>query len=165
MILFFQLLADTDMQWRLTRVFVCRCCDNRLWTQIDLSRQRSITPPMLSSIIRRQPVSLNLGYTNISKKQLMWLINRLQGRSCSWSRVLMWSTVPEKEEKSSRAQIYIQLFSRWEVLWADEWKKRNPQKKKKIDENGKTEHFDQSRVWCTNEGHNDFKCVIWYTHF
>ncbi|KTG35061.1 hypothetical protein cypCar_00030958 [Cyprinus carpio] len=62
---------------------VCRtwsrwCCDNRLWTQIDLSRQRSITPPMLSSIIRRQPVSLNLGYTNISKKQLMWLINRLQ---------------------------------------------------------------------------------------
>lgn len=34
---------------------------------------------MLSGIIRRQPVSLNLGYTNISKKQLMWLINRLQG--------------------------------------------------------------------------------------
>ncbi|KAG7234933.1 hypothetical protein INR49_003574, partial [Caranx melampygus] len=63
---------------------VCRtwsrwCCDKRLWTQIDLSRQRSITPPMLSGIIRRQPVSLNLGYTNISKKQLMWLINRLQG--------------------------------------------------------------------------------------
>lgn len=56
-----------------------RCCDKRLWTQIDLSRQRSITPPMLSGIIRRQPVSLNLGYTNISKKQLMWLINRLQG--------------------------------------------------------------------------------------
>ncbi|XP_067267995.1 F-box/LRR-repeat protein 19 isoform X1 [Chanodichthys erythropterus] len=77
---------------------VCRtwsrwCCDKRLWTQIDLSRQRSITPPMLSSIIRRQPVSLNLGYTNISKKQLMWLINRLQGllelnvAGCPWSSV------------------------------------------------------------------------------
>ncbi|CAM4630204.1 unnamed protein product [Leuciscus chuanchicus] len=77
---------------------VCRtwsrwCCDKRLWTQIDLSRQRSITPPMLSSIIRRQPVSLNLGFTNISKKQLMWLINRLQGllelnvAGCSWSSV------------------------------------------------------------------------------
>uniref|UniRef100_A0A671PGM0 F-box/LRR-repeat protein 19-like n=1 Tax=Sinocyclocheilus anshuiensis TaxID=1608454 RepID=A0A671PGM0_9TELE len=77
---------------------VCRtwsrwCCDKRLWTQIDLSRQRSITPPMLSSIIRRQPVCLNLGYTNISKKQLMWLINRLQGllelnvAGCSWSSV------------------------------------------------------------------------------
>ncbi|XP_052389524.1 F-box/LRR-repeat protein 19 isoform X5 [Carassius gibelio] len=77
---------------------VCRtwsrwCCDHRLWTQIDLSHQRSITPPMLSSIIRRQPVSLNLGYTNISKKQLMWLINRLQGllelnvAGCSWASV------------------------------------------------------------------------------
>ncbi|CAB1431204.1 unnamed protein product [Pleuronectes platessa] len=74
---------------------VCRtwsrwCCDKRLWTQIDLSHQRSITPPMLSGIIRRQPVSLNLGYTNISKKQLMWLINRLQGLlelnvcGCAW---------------------------------------------------------------------------------
>lgn len=62
-----------------------RCCDKRLWTQIDLSRQRSITPPMLSGIIRRQPVSLNLGYTNISKKQLMWLINRLQGDGAATS--------------------------------------------------------------------------------
>lgn len=77
---------------------VCRtwsrwCCDKRLWTQIDLSRQRSITPSMLSGIIRRQPVSLNLGCTNISKKQLMWLINRLQGllelnvSGCPWPAV------------------------------------------------------------------------------
>uniref|UniRef100_A0A8C2ZMU7 Zgc:158376 n=1 Tax=Cyclopterus lumpus TaxID=8103 RepID=A0A8C2ZMU7_CYCLU len=77
---------------------VCRtwsrwCCDKRLWTQIDLSRQRSITPPMLSGIIRRQPVSLNLGSTNISKKQLMWLINRLPGllelnvSGCPWPAV------------------------------------------------------------------------------
>ncbi|XP_028840942.1 F-box/LRR-repeat protein 19 isoform X2 [Denticeps clupeoides] len=77
---------------------VCRtwsrwCCDKRLWTRIDLSRQRSITPPILSGVIRRQPVSLNLGYTNISKKQLMWLINRLQGllelnvSGCPWSSV------------------------------------------------------------------------------
>lgn len=58
-----------------------RCCDKRLWTRIDLSRQRSVTPPMLSGVIRRQPVSLSLGSTNISKKQLMWLINRLQGEN------------------------------------------------------------------------------------
>ncbi|XP_077475898.1 F-box/LRR-repeat protein 19 [Stigmatopora argus] len=61
---------------------VCRtwsrwCCDKHLWGQIDLSRQRSITPPMLSGIIRRQPVSLDLGYTNLSKKQLLWLLSRL----------------------------------------------------------------------------------------
>lgn len=58
-----------------------RCCDKRLWTRIDLSRQRSVTPPMLSGVVRRQPVSLSLGSTNISKKQLMWLINRLQGET------------------------------------------------------------------------------------
>lgn len=46
---------------------------------MDLSGQRCITPPILSGIIRRQPVSLNLGFTNISKKQLMWLLSRLQG--------------------------------------------------------------------------------------
>lgn len=68
-----------------------RCCDKRLWTQIDLSRQRSITPPMLSGIIRRQPVSLNLGYTNISKKQLMWLINRLQGACNTSCPPVSWS--------------------------------------------------------------------------
>ncbi|XP_033853142.3 F-box/LRR-repeat protein 19-like isoform X2 [Acipenser ruthenus] len=77
---------------------VCRtwsrwCCDKRLWTKIDLSRRKSITPPMLSGIIRRQPVTLDLGWTTISKKQLMWLINRLQGlkelilSGCSWSSV------------------------------------------------------------------------------
>ncbi|XP_061740726.1 F-box/LRR-repeat protein 19-like isoform X1 [Nerophis ophidion] len=86
---------------------VCRtwsrwCCDKRLWRQIDVSRQRSITPPMLSGIIRRQPVSLNLGFTNISKKQLMWLISRLPGllelnvAGCAWSVVsaLCQSTCP-----------------------------------------------------------------------
>lgn len=35
---------------------------------------------MLSGIIRRQPVTLDLSWTNISKKQLSWLINRLPGK-------------------------------------------------------------------------------------
>ena len=56
-----------------------RCCDKRLWTKIDLNRCTSITPLMLSGVIRRQPVYLDLSWTNISKKQLSWLINRLPG--------------------------------------------------------------------------------------
>uniref|UniRef100_A0AAV2KM26 Uncharacterized protein n=1 Tax=Knipowitschia caucasica TaxID=637954 RepID=A0AAV2KM26_KNICA len=72
---------------------VCRCCDKRLWSHIDLSRQRSITAPMLSGIIRRQPVSLNLGSTNISKKQLMWLLNRLQGLEQLFLPGCLWSSV------------------------------------------------------------------------
>ncbi|KAF0033498.1 hypothetical protein F2P81_013564 [Scophthalmus maximus] len=69
------------------------CCDKRLWTKIDLNRCTSITPLMLSGIIRRQPGSLDLSWTNISKKQLSWLINRLPGlrvlklSGCSWAAV------------------------------------------------------------------------------
>ncbi|KAF7694804.1 lysine (K)-specific demethylase 2Ba isoform X2 [Silurus meridionalis] len=77
---------------------VCRtwnrwCCDKRLWTKINLSRCKSITPLMLSGIIRRQPMMLDLSWTNISKKQLSWLINRLPGlrvlilSGCSWAAV------------------------------------------------------------------------------
>ncbi|XP_078410324.1 lysine (K)-specific demethylase 2Bb isoform X14 [Cetorhinus maximus] len=69
------------------------CCDKRLWTKIDLNRCKSITPLMLSGIIRRQPVILDLSWTNISKKQLTWLINRLPGlkdlvvSGCSWAAI------------------------------------------------------------------------------
>ncbi|EGW13816.1 Lysine-specific demethylase 2B [Cricetulus griseus] len=77
---------------------VCRtwnrwCCDKELWTRIDLNHCKPITPQMLSGIIRRQPVSLDLSWTNISKKQLSWLINRLPGlrdlalSGCSWIAV------------------------------------------------------------------------------
>nr|XP_043868142.1 lysine-specific demethylase 2B isoform X1 [Solea senegalensis] len=77
---------------------VCRtwnrwCCDKRLWKHINLNRCKSITPLMLSGIIRRQPLALDLSWTNISKKQLSWLINRLPGlrvlllSGCSWVAV------------------------------------------------------------------------------
>lgn len=59
--------------------FCYRCCDKRLWTKIDLSRCKAIVPQALSVIIKRQPVSLDLSWTNISKKQLTWLVNRLPG--------------------------------------------------------------------------------------
>ncbi|XP_063066864.1 lysine (K)-specific demethylase 2Bb [Engraulis encrasicolus] len=69
------------------------CCDKRLWARIDLSRCKSISPLMLSGIVRRQPATLDLSWTNISKKQLSWLINRLPGlrelrlAGCSWAAV------------------------------------------------------------------------------
>ncbi|XP_031711827.1 lysine (K)-specific demethylase 2Bb isoform X2 [Anarrhichthys ocellatus] len=77
---------------------VCRtwnrwCCDKRLWKHVNLNRCKSITPLMLSGIIRRQPAALDLSWTNISKKQLSWLINRLPGlrvlllSGCSWVAV------------------------------------------------------------------------------
>lgn len=69
------------------------CLDKRLWSRIDLSIMRTITPPALTGIIKRQPVTLDLSWTNISKKQLSWLIGRLSGlkdlvlSGCSWSSI------------------------------------------------------------------------------
>ncbi|KAK7138307.1 hypothetical protein R3I94_013816 [Phoxinus phoxinus] len=88
----------------LTRAELCVCmavckswykwgCDKRLWTRISLSRCRSISPQALTGIIKRQPVTLDLSWANISKKQLSWLINRLPGlkdlvlSGCNWTSV------------------------------------------------------------------------------
>ncbi|XP_054710519.1 lysine-specific demethylase 2A-like [Uloborus diversus] len=61
--------------------FVCKrwnrwSCDPRLWTVMDLTR-RKITANTLIGIVRRQPVTLNLSWTNLSRRQLAWLIARL----------------------------------------------------------------------------------------
>nr|XP_006819064.1 PREDICTED: LOW QUALITY PROTEIN: lysine-specific demethylase 2A-like [Saccoglossus kowalevskii] len=75
------------------------CCDKRLWNRLDLTRIAPITPSAMSGIIRRQPTSLDLGYTNISKKQLSWLVNRLPSlkelglAGCSWSAVSALCTI------------------------------------------------------------------------
>ncbi|KAM4707319.1 lysine-specific demethylase 2B isoform 2-T2 [Discoglossus pictus] len=84
---------DLCICMRICRTWNRWCCDKRLWTQIDLNRCKSVTPLMLSGIIRRQPVSLDLSWTNISKKQLSWLMNRLPAlrnlnlSGCSWIAV------------------------------------------------------------------------------
>lgn len=69
-------------------MFICsvrRCLDKRLWARIDLSIKRTVTPQALTGIIKRQPVTLDLSWTNISKKQLNWLVGRLPGTSY-WNR-------------------------------------------------------------------------------
>ncbi|KAM9794094.1 lysine-specific demethylase 2B-like isoform X3 [Syngnathus typhle] len=86
-------LKDLCVCMRVCRTWNRWCCDKRLWKRINLNRCKSITPLMLSGIIRRQPVALDLSWTNISKKQLSWLINRLPGlrvlllSGCSWVAV------------------------------------------------------------------------------
>lgn len=74
----FQFLSVTDL---LSCQLVCKTwnrwsVDPRLWTVMDLTR-RKITAGALVGIVRRQPVTLNLSWTNLSRRQLTWLIARL----------------------------------------------------------------------------------------
>ena len=60
---------------------VCRtwnrwCLDSRLWRVVDLSRRR-ITKQHLIGVVLRQPLRLDLGWTNVSRRQLSWLVSRL----------------------------------------------------------------------------------------
>ncbi|KAM8924457.1 lysine-specific demethylase 2A isoform 2-T2 [Pelodytes ibericus] len=108
----------------LTRKELCVCmrvcktwykwgCDKRLWARIDVSRCKSLEPQALSGIIKRQPVRLDLSWTTVSKKQLMWLVNRLPGlkdlmlAGCSWSAVSALS--------SSSCPLLRTLDLRWTV--------------------------------------------------
>ncbi len=50
--------------------------DRRLWASINLSRCR-IKKDHLVGVVRRQPMRLDLSFTNISRKQLTWLVARL----------------------------------------------------------------------------------------
>lgn len=76
---------------------VCRAwsrytIDPTLWRRLDLSHVQ-LTPAHLTGITRRQPVRLTLNWTNVTKRQLAWLLTRLpQLRSlslqgCTWSGV------------------------------------------------------------------------------
>uniref|UniRef100_A0A8C1R2S6 [histone H3]-dimethyl-L-lysine(36) demethylase n=1 Tax=Cyprinus carpio TaxID=7962 RepID=A0A8C1R2S6_CYPCA len=75
----FRYLGRTDMAvcMRVCKAWYKWCCDKRLWTHIDLSRCRALSPQALSAIIKRQPVTVDLSWTPVSKKQIAWLIHHL----------------------------------------------------------------------------------------
>uniref|UniRef100_A0A8C7M796 [histone H3]-dimethyl-L-lysine(36) demethylase n=1 Tax=Oncorhynchus kisutch TaxID=8019 RepID=A0A8C7M796_ONCKI len=73
-------------------------CDKRLWSGVDVSRCPSLSSQALQGIIKRQPTSLDLSWTPVSKKQITLLIHRLPGlkelmiAGCSWSSMSALST-------------------------------------------------------------------------
>uniref|UniRef100_A0A672QHM2 [histone H3]-dimethyl-L-lysine(36) demethylase n=1 Tax=Sinocyclocheilus grahami TaxID=75366 RepID=A0A672QHM2_SINGR len=69
--------TDLAVGMRVCKAWYKWCCDKRFWTQIDLSRCRALSPQALSAIIKRQPVTLDLSWTPVSKKQIAWLIHHL----------------------------------------------------------------------------------------
>ena len=62
-------------------MLVCRtwnqwCLDKVLWHEINVAN-KPVTSSILSGIVRRQPSRINLSSTNISGKQIEWLLKRL----------------------------------------------------------------------------------------
>lgn len=68
---------DLAVCMRVCKAWYKWCYDKRLWIQIDLSRCRALSPQALSAIIKQQPVTLDLSWTPVSKKQIAWLIHHL----------------------------------------------------------------------------------------
>uniref|UniRef100_A0A8C6KR59 CXXC-type domain-containing protein n=1 Tax=Nothobranchius furzeri TaxID=105023 RepID=A0A8C6KR59_NOTFU len=54
-------------------------CDKRLWSHIDVSRCSPLSNQALAGIVKRQPVSLDLSWTPLARRQLNCLLTRLSG--------------------------------------------------------------------------------------
>uniref|UniRef100_A0A8B9KCU1 [histone H3]-dimethyl-L-lysine(36) demethylase n=1 Tax=Astyanax mexicanus TaxID=7994 RepID=A0A8B9KCU1_ASTMX len=77
----FRYLSRTELAvcMRVCKAWYKWSFDKRLWNRIDLSRCRSVSAQALSAIIKRQPVTLDLSWTPVSKKQITWLVHHLPG--------------------------------------------------------------------------------------
>ena len=77
--------------------FLRLCGSPKYWLDINLTGKR-IKPAALQCLVRRSPKSLNLSQTNISYRQLLWLLERSPGLrklflvGCSWSAVAALAT-------------------------------------------------------------------------
>ncbi|XP_078081249.1 lysine-specific demethylase 2B-like isoform X3 [Mustelus asterias] len=124
------------------------CCDKRLWTTINLSGCISITPTMLSGIIRRQPIILDLSWTNISKKQLSWLINKLQNLKILALAGCIWSAI------SALCTANCPLLRMLDLRWAEDLK--DPQMKELLSPPTDCrvgQNHNQSKLWNLTEFH------------
>ena len=68
--------------WAVTQsglVVLCRSCDKRLWSHLDVSRCSPLSNQALAGIVKRQPTSLDLSWTPLAKRQLNCLLTRLPG--------------------------------------------------------------------------------------
>uniref|UniRef100_T1JN42 [histone H3]-dimethyl-L-lysine(36) demethylase n=1 Tax=Strigamia maritima TaxID=126957 RepID=T1JN42_STRMM len=68
--------SDLSRCMRVCREWSKWCLESRLWQHIDLTGGK-ITAAHLAGLVRRQPRSLVLAHTNLSKKLLAWLLCRL----------------------------------------------------------------------------------------
>lgn len=75
------ILQKLDRKDIMNCMLVCRLwnswtMDPSLWEELDISGHR-VNSNVLLGIVRRQPLALNLSWTNINHRQMTWLIARL----------------------------------------------------------------------------------------
>lgn len=68
---------------------LCRSCDKRLWSHIDVSRCSPLSNQALAGIIKRHPTSLDLSWTPLAMRQLNCLLTRLPGTN-RHKRTSLW---------------------------------------------------------------------------
>ncbi|XP_046386449.1 jmjC domain-containing histone demethylation protein 1-like isoform X1 [Ischnura elegans] len=96
---------------RLSSGDLCRCMrvcrawnrwsiEPRFWRSIDLSHRSGVTAEALSGVVRRQPECLCLDWSEVGKRQLVWLLGRLPKlrelslQGCPWGAVAALRSAP-----------------------------------------------------------------------
>ncbi len=77
----FQHLTQKDICrcMRVCKVWNRWCCDPVLWRCISIAKMSPIPATALRGLVLRQPRSLDLNWTNISRQHTTWLLSRLPG--------------------------------------------------------------------------------------
>lgn len=86
--------------------------DPVLWKYLNFSHKK-ITAKTLMATVQRQPVSLNLSWTNISKHQLSWLVARLLQLETLFLKGCSTAIV------SSLCTCYCPLLSSLDISWVE----------------------------------------------
>ena len=91
----FQYLPQKDLCrcMRVCKTWNRWCCDPSLWKCISIAKMSPIPATALRGIVLRQPRSLDVNWTNISKQHIMWLLARLPGLRALYLQGSSWDAV------------------------------------------------------------------------
>ncbi|CAG0913776.1 unnamed protein product [Notodromas monacha] len=81
--------------------------DPRLWRSLDLSHTRRFHDSILTGIVRRQPMNLDLSWSSVNREQLSWMLERLPSLQNLSLAGLTWLDVSALRHFSCPANLKI----------------------------------------------------------
>lgn len=69
------------------------CCNPLLWRCLSIARMSPISATALRGLVLRQPRSLDISWTNISRQHFVWLLARLPGLRTLYLHGISWDAV------------------------------------------------------------------------